>query len=87
MFDHMAEQQARVVTPTLGEAEAGMALRPWIDPENFNAGYIMRALAILPKQGDHEPWVMTQDYFTDRETLPAVDFEDGSLAFRRGMAT
>lgn len=87
MFDHMAEQQARVVTPALGEAEAGMALRPWIDPENFNAGYIMRALAILPKQGDHEPWVMTQDYFTDRETLPAVDFEDGSLAFRRGMAT
>jgi cation diffusion facilitator CzcD-associated flavoprotein CzcO len=28
------------------------ALRPYIDPENFNAGYVMRGLDIVPRQGD-----------------------------------
>ncbi|MEX0286860.1 MAG: flavin-containing monooxygenase [Paracoccaceae bacterium] len=80
LFDHMAARQARMVVPEYREAEGG--LRPWIDPENFNAGYIMRAHAVMPKQGAAEPWVMSQDYFADREMLPMVDFDDGSLVFR-----
>jgi hypothetical protein len=30
-------------------------LRPWSDPENFNAGYVVRSQHILFKQGDREP--------------------------------
>lgn len=82
MFDHMAERQARMVVPQIPQADRDMPLRPWIDPEDFNSGYITRALPILPRQGDKQPWVMTQDYFSDRETLPQAEFEDGTLVFR-----
>ncbi len=82
LFDHMGQRQAKMVAPQLREADANMPLRPFIDPDNFDAGYVMRSLAILPKQGNAEPWVLTQDYFSDRETLPAADFDDGTLQFR-----
>ena len=29
-----------------------MQLGSWIDPENFNPGYLMRGMHLLPKRGD-----------------------------------
>ncbi len=81
LFEHMDLHQARTVVPQYPQDAEG-PLRPWIDPENFNAGYILRAHAMLPKQGQADPWQMSQDYFTDRELLPTVSFDDGSLDFR-----
>ena len=45
-----------MVVPTLRARGADMPRRPWSDPENFNAGYVMRSQHLLFKQGDHEPW-------------------------------
>ena len=59
-----------------------MPALPWIDPENFNAGYIMRKMDILPKRGDREPWTFSQDYFTEKDEIPAADLEDGTLIYR-----
>lgn len=81
LLAHMAERPATSVVPLLRDGEIEMPARPWIDPENFNAGYILRGLDIMPKQGDRQPWVMKQDYFDDRETLPAADLEDGTLVY------
>jgi cation diffusion facilitator CzcD-associated flavoprotein CzcO len=78
----MARRGARSVTPELGEAWADMPLRPFIDPENFNAGYVMRSLDIMPRQGDRDPWRMTQDYYHDKDALPAAALDDGSLIWR-----
>jgi hypothetical protein len=36
---------------------------------------------LLPRQGDRDPWLHTQDYATDAAALPRADLEDGSLAF------
>jgi len=83
LLDHMDTHGARSVTPMLRDEDCDMQERPWIDPENFNAGYIMRSLDILPKQGDRQPWVMTQDYYQDRNDLPSADLDDGSLVFAR----
>ena len=47
----MADKGATMVVPTLPE-DGDMELRPWSDPENFNAGYVMRSQHILFKQGD-----------------------------------
>ena len=33
-----------------------MPLLPWIDPENFNPGYMTRGLHLLPKRGDKPEW-------------------------------
>ncbi len=83
LLTHMTERRATAVVPALRSEELAMPARPWIEPENFNAGYILRGLDIMPRQGDRQPWVMTQDYFDDRETLPAADLDDGTLIYAR----
>ena len=50
-----------------------MPLLPWIDPENFNPGYLMRGMHLLPKRGDKPEWQHTQDYWTEKDAFPAID--------------
>ena len=82
LLRHMDEKGVRSGTPTLREEDRQMEPRPWIDPENFNAGYILRGHALMPRQGDRGPWVNSQDYYEERESLPAADLEDGTLVYR-----
>ena len=41
----------------------------WIDPENFNPGYLMRGMHLLPKRGDKPEWQHTQDYWREKDEL------------------
>jgi len=36
---------------------------------------------ILPKQGDHEPWVNAQNYHRDKHMLRKNPIEDGVMIF------
>jgi monooxygenase len=82
LLRHMDDSRATMVTPTLRPGDAGMERRPFCDPENFSAGYIMRSRDILFKQGDQEPWTHLLEYHQERETLPNADLDDGSLVYR-----
>jgi len=82
LLDHMDSRGAEVVEPVLRTQDAGMALLPWVDPENFNPGYLRRSLHLLPKQGDHPPWQHGQEYWTDKDVLPTWDLDDGALDYR-----
>lgn len=77
----MDDKGVDVVTPTLRPEDRDMELRPWVEEENFNAGYLMRGMHLLPKQGTHAPWLHTQDYYSDKEDIPNADLEDGTLDF------
>jgi cation diffusion facilitator CzcD-associated flavoprotein CzcO len=81
LLDHMAEQGAAAVTPQLRPQDAGMRLRPWIDPEDFNPGYLARGMDRFPKQGDRQPWLHGNDYWADKDELPAAPLDDGTLVF------
>lgn len=81
MFKHMEAIDATVVTPQLRPQDEAMKIKPWIEAENFNPGYLQRGIHLMPKQGDHEPWVFTQDYWYEKDALPAVDLEDGALKY------
>ena len=81
LLAHMQERGATVVVPTLRATEADMARRPWCDPENFNAGYVMRSQHILFRQGDREPWTHMLEYEQERESLPKADLDDGTLVY------
>ena len=70
-----------MVTPTLRESDSDMALLPWVDPENFNPGYLSRGLHLLPKQGDRDPWQHKKMYWIEKDELPAADLDDGTLIF------
>ncbi len=81
LLGHMEDRGATMVTPRLRAEDADMPLLPWVEPENFNPGYIMRSVHLMPKQGDRQPWVHTQNYWQDKDDLPAADLEDGALIF------
>ena len=81
LLRHRDAKRAAVVTPTLRPQDQGMALLPWVDPDNFNPGYLARGLHLLPKQGDHLPWVHGQDYAVEKDELPKADLDDGALAY------
>jgi monooxygenase len=49
---------------------------------NFEAGYIKRALDILPKQGIKKPWRVYQNYFMDMLTIRYGKLDDGVLIFK-----
>ena len=66
---------------TLRPQDKDMRIRPWSDPENFNAGYVMRSQHILFKQGDREPWTHMHEHEQEREILPEADLDDGTLAY------
>jgi hypothetical protein len=58
-----------------------MPVLPWFDPENFNPGYMMRSVDLLPKRGDKPEWQHSQDYWTEKDLLPNADLDDGCLAY------
>jgi monooxygenase len=82
LLNHMDERGATMVTPTLRDEDADMELGPWVDPANFNPGYLTRSLHLMPAQGDRDPWQTYHDYTTEKAVLPAADLEDGTLVFK-----
>jgi len=81
LLNHMQAKGARRVVPRLRPEDADMALLPWIDPENFNPGYLMRGLHLLPKRGDKPEWAHTQDYWAEKDELPAIDLDDAAFDY------
>src|ERR1700733_10325698 len=82
LLENMREKDVTMVVPALRPQDADMQLRPWADPENFNAGYVMRSQHLLFGQGDREPWTHLLEHEQEREILPAADLDDGTLVYR-----
>ena len=78
----MRDKDATMVVPALRPEEQDMPLRPWANPDDFNAGYVMRTQHLLYKQGDHEPWLHLREHQEERDTLPKADLDDGTLVYR-----
>jgi cation diffusion facilitator CzcD-associated flavoprotein CzcO len=76
LLNHMKQKGVCQVTPTLRPEDGDMPLLPWIDPENFNPGYLMRGIHLLPKRGDKPEWQHTQDYWSEKDEFPAASLDD-----------
>jgi cation diffusion facilitator CzcD-associated flavoprotein CzcO len=81
LLEHMASLGASKVTPRLRPEDAGMPILPWVDSENFNPGYLMRSVDLLPKRGDKPEWQHSQDYWMEKELLSRADLDDGCLVY------
>ena len=81
LLRHMDDLGVKQVTPTLRTADADMVITGWIDPENFNPNYLQRSMHLLPKRGDRPEWQHTQDYWLEKDSLPAADLDDGCLVY------
>ena len=81
LLNFMDRKGVRQVTPNpMGES----AVAPFV--ENFTSGYIQRALASWPKQGQKKPWRVYQNYFRDTISLKWTRVDDEGLEFSNPVA-
>jgi len=82
LLKYMDKKGFKSVIPTLRPKDKDMPILPWIDPENFNPGYLMRSQYLLPKRGDKPEWQHTQDYWRERKEIPKIDLTDSIFSYR-----
>jgi cation diffusion facilitator CzcD-associated flavoprotein CzcO len=81
LLSHMKQKGVSKVVPALRPQEDNMPLHSWIDPENFNPGYLMRDMHLLPKRGDKPEWQHSQDYWAEKDEFPAIDLDDAAFVY------
>jgi cation diffusion facilitator CzcD-associated flavoprotein CzcO len=86
LLNHMTAKGATRVEVALRPSDRDMPLLPWIDPDNFNPGYLVRSMHLLPRRGDKPEWQHTQDYWLEREQLPAIDLEGPEFVYGKTCA-
>ena len=81
LLAHMERKGAKRIEAALRPEDEGMKLLPWMDPENFNPGYLMRAMDLLPKRGEKPEWQHSQDYWREKDELPAIDLDGPEFVY------
>ena len=83
LLNHMDETGMDEVRLELRAQDQDMELLPWMDADNFNPGYLMRSMHLMPKRGADPIWEHTQDYWKERDALPLVDLAAEEFAYSR----
>jgi cation diffusion facilitator CzcD-associated flavoprotein CzcO len=81
LLQHMDAIGARRVSVALRPEDRDMPLLPWMDPENFNPNYLMRSMHLLPQRGAKREWQHTQDYWSERHEIPAIDLDGDEFKY------
>jgi cation diffusion facilitator CzcD-associated flavoprotein CzcO len=71
LLNHMSEHGYEIATPRA--PDPSLPREPFID---FNAGYVLRAVDQLPKQGPTSPWRLYQNWFRDVQMLRRGPVDD-----------
>ncbi len=82
LLAHMDENGSTMVVPELPAALDDDERLPWVEPDNFNPGYLTRSMHLMPRQMPEDPWRLRHDYTSEKEILPTADLADGSLVFK-----
>ncbi len=77
LLAYMSNKGYAYCTP---ERPPSMKEQPGLD---FNSGYVLRALDVLPKQGTAPPWRNHQNYLKDMMALRFGKIVDGTLEFTK----
>ena len=84
LLNYMRKKGFAQCTPTLREQDKNMKQRPWID--GFSSGYMQRVMHLMPRQGDHEPWINPQNYRRDKKMFKHSPVDDGVMQFSKQSA-
>jgi len=77
VLKYMKAHKYEVVTPRFDST--AFDSEPLLD---FNAGYVLRANDMLPKQGSKHPWKVYQNYIRDLMSLKWSGVNDRFLEYR-----
>jgi len=78
LLNHMDRNGYSSCTPRVNDPDVGE--QPVID---FNSGYVLRALPMLPRQGSKTPWRLHQNYVKDLSMMRYGRVDDGTMEFMR----
>ncbi len=81
LLKHMDAKGVGSVRPELRGEDGDMAVGPWIDADNFNPGYLMRDMHLMPKAGAKRDWRHTQDYHSEKDEFPGIDLNDPAFVY------
>ena len=81
LLKHMEEKGAKKVEVALRPEDKDMKLLNWIDEENFNPGYMLRGMHLLPRRGEKPEWAHTQDYWNEKDAIPAIDLDGAEFVY------
>ena len=82
LLNHMAQTGKAVATPTLSEAENAAPKELMIREDEFNPGYMKRAIHTFPRQiVDSDAWRVVADYYIEKNTLPNASLTDGVIHY------
>jgi cation diffusion facilitator CzcD-associated flavoprotein CzcO len=81
LLKHMKKTGTRRVEVAIPPSLKDMKLSTWIDPEDFNPGYVMRGMHLLPRRGDRREWQHTQDYWHEKDELPKIDLDGEEFVY------
>lgn len=83
MLQHMQDKGASKVEIALPQDAGDEPLKPWIEDDNFNPGYLVRDMDKLPKRlGERPEWRHTQDYWREAEDIPAINLDGPEFAYK-----
>lgn len=83
LLNHMDAEGMDEVRVELRAEDKDMKILPWMDADNFNPGYLMRSMHLMPKRGSNPIWEHTQDYWKERDELPTVDLTAEEFVYSR----
>lgn len=86
LLNHMDAEGMDEVRVELRAEDKDMEILPWMDADNFNPGYLMRSMHLMPKRGSNPIWEHTQDYWKERDELPTVDLTAEEFVYSRRAA-
>ncbi len=81
LLKHMDATGKTSVTPRLRPDEKDLPRLPWIDENNFNPGYMLRSMHLMPKRLDKREWQHTQDYWMEKDEFPEIDLEGDEFVY------
>jgi monooxygenase len=81
LLNHMDAVGAKRIVVVLRAEDAGMELAPWIESDNFNPGYLQRGLDQMPRRGDKPEWRHNQDYWAEKDSIPATDLTGAEFRY------
>lgn len=81
LLRYMDDQSLSKVEVQLGAEESGMELRPFVEPSDFNPGYLQRGMHKMPRSLPVPEWRHSQNYAQDAEAFPAIAVEQAPFAY------
>jgi hypothetical protein len=81
LLKHMQQKGASKVEVQLRPEDEDMELLSWLDTEDFNPGYMLRGMHLLPRRGAKPEWQHTQDYWAEKDAVPAIDLDGPEFVY------